>query len=111
MLVSGQVFSQFRGPKVDKKGGFLDKNGRFFDQNLDLDQKAVTLSKHWPGAYELRVRAPQKGHFFMQVGGKKATKNGKGEKGGRRDEKERKMVPKREPKAVKNGVKKEEENW
>ena len=76
--------------------------GAFFGQKVDFGKKAVTLSKHWPGAYELRVRAPQKGHFFTQVGVKKATKNEEGKKGGHRDEKERQMEPKREPKAVKN---------
>ena len=81
--------------------------GAFFGRKVDFGRKAVTLSKHWPGAYELRVGAPQKGHFFAQVGVKKATNNEEGKKRGHRGEKERKIVPKREPKAVKNGVKNE----
>ena len=85
----------------------MNQKGCFFGQKQDLDQKAVTLSKHWPGAYELRVGTPQKCHIFMQFGPKKATKNGEGKKGGHRDEKERKIVPKREPKTVKHGVKNE----
>jgi len=67
----------------------------FFRQKLDRDRKAVTLSKHWPGPYQLRVRTPRKWYFFVQWGVKKATENEEGKKRGLRDEKERKMVPKR----------------
>ena len=75
--------------------------GAFFKQKAGLGQKAVTLSKHWPGAYKLRVLTPQKWYFVMQLGVKKATKNEEGKKGGRGAEKGRNIEPKREPKAVK----------
>ncbi len=67
------------------------------------------MSKHWPGAYKLRVRSHQKCHFFVQLGVKKVAENEEGTKRGRRDEKGRKMVPKREPKVVKHGDKNEAE--
>ena len=65
------------------------------------------MSKHWPGACKLRVRSPQERYFFVQLGVKKVNENEEGKKRGLRDEKERKMVPKREPKADKNDAKNE----
>ena len=67
--------------------------GAFFGQKVDFGQKAVTLSKHWPGTYELRVGAPQKGHFFMLVGVKKAVKNEDGKMRGKREAKGRPREP------------------
>ena len=58
----------------------------------DLDRKAVTSSKHWPGRYKLRVRTPRKWYFSVQWGVKKATQNEEGKKGGHGDEKARKAV-------------------
>ena len=75
---------------------------------MDFGQKAVTLSKHWPGAYELRVRAPQKGHFFAQVGVKKATKNEDGKMRGKRKAKGRPREPKRSQTVDKRWVEKGE---
>ena len=60
------------------------------------------MSKHWPGAYELRAGTPQKCNFFMQLSVKKAITNGEGKKGGHRDETQKKFVTKSEPKAVKH---------
>ena len=79
----------------------------FLGPKLDPDRKAVTLSKHWPARYKLRVRTPRKWYFSVQWGVKKATKNQGGKKGGPRHQKERQMVPKGEPKAVKNDAKNE----
>ncbi len=51
------------------------KKGRFLIKCGPVCERPNLLSKHWQGAYELRVRMIEKCYHFMRLGVKKVIQN------------------------------------
>ena len=81
-----------------KKGGLLDQNVVLFDTKTGPGPKSRNIEQTLAWPIQTKGSDPRKWYFFVQWGVKKATENEEGNKGGPGDEKDRKMVPKGEPK-------------